>query len=284
METLSALFTAISERFTGAAWFELVKWPFWACVILIAFGGVYTASFRKNTLLCRGITGGLKLALIYLCCFWLHRLVPNGMKFVTEFPLMTITEKQLILDNPLALLLKPFSALPTTMVPLYFLLFSINACGSVDYGGRSKLAWFGSQLLSCPIGLGLYLIVGEFIVKIWTKLADVSWLYLIIGALLLLPLSVLMFMKLFFIIFRKAGNPTYAKIMQFLTGQPFGSLFSVTFFSLVSVLVFTLIINLWDMAEMTLARFNGGAYALIVVMCTFTLLIYSMYFTERKAG
>ena len=50
------------------------------------------------------------------------------------------------------------------------------------------------------------------------------------------------------------------------------------------VLVFVIILNLWDMAEMSLARFNPGAYFVIVLMCTATLLVYSMYFTERKAA
>lgn len=284
METLSALFSAISARFTGAAWFEFVKWPFWACLILIAFGGVYSTSFKKNTLLCRGITGGLKLALIYLCCFGLYRLVPNGMKFVTEFPLLSISEKTLTLVNPFSLLKKPFSELPEAMVQLYGLMFCVNALGSVDYGGRSKLAWGGSQLLTCPIGLGLYLAFGYLFSMIWTKLADITWLYLIVSVILLLPLTILLGMKLFFIVFRKAGNPTYAKVMQFLTAHPFGSLFSISFFSVLSVLVFVIIVNLWDMAEMRLARFNSGAYFLIVLMCTATLLVYSMYFTERKAA
>ena len=66
MEKLSALFTTICDRFTGAAWFPNIQWPFWTFLFLIAMGGVYNACFKKNTLFCQGITGALKLAVVYM--------------------------------------------------------------------------------------------------------------------------------------------------------------------------------------------------------------------------
>ena len=58
---------------------------------------------------------------------------------------------------------------------------------------------------------------------------------------------------------------------------------SVTFFSVLTVLIFMVILDLWNMSVMTLASFNPAAYTLIIFMCIATLLVYSMYFTERKA-
>ena len=104
MEVLSALFNAISDRLTGSAWFHYVQWPFWVFVILIALGGVYTACFQKNTLFCRGVTGALKLTLVYLCYYGIYRLAPNALDFVEEFPFLNITKDTLTLVNPLPLL------------------------------------------------------------------------------------------------------------------------------------------------------------------------------------
>ena len=89
MDVLSALFSAIWGQFAGAAWFQYLKWPFWTCLILIAVGGVYTARNKKNTLFCRGITGSLKLALIYLVIVGLYIIFPSYMSQVSQYPFLS---------------------------------------------------------------------------------------------------------------------------------------------------------------------------------------------------
>lgn len=284
METLSALFSTMWGHFTGAAWFQYVQWPFWTFLFLIALGGVYNARFKKNTLFCRGITGGLKLALIYLCCFGLYRIIPEHMANVSQFPFLSISSTTLTLVNPLGLLDRLFTELPGVLVRLYFLLFLINAIGALDYCGKNFLSWLGSQILTCSASVLLYELLTSTATRIWLKVFDdTHWLYLSAAILLLIPLTVLMSMKLFFIVFRKAGNPTYSTIMQFLTARKFGSLFSVSFFSLLAVLIFLVFISLLGHSRMALANFNLVAYTLIVAMCIGTLFVFSLYYTERKA-
>ena len=72
--------------------------------------------------------------------------------------------------------------------------------------------------------------------------------------------------------------------MKFLTAKHPGSLFFVTLFSMLFTLIFLVVINIWDLAEMTIADFCPFAYILNMLMCGVTLLVYSMYYTERKFG
>ena len=141
MEVLSALFSAIWSRFTGAAWFEYVRWPFWTFLVLIAIGGVYQAKFGKNTLVCRGITGALKLALIYMVIVGLYIIFPSYMSRVSQYPFLSMTETTMTLVNPLGLFDRWKTTLPEVMVRLYFLLFLINTAGSFDYSGKGTVSW-----------------------------------------------------------------------------------------------------------------------------------------------
>ena len=285
MEILSALFNAISDRLTGSAWFPYVQWPLWVFVILIALGGVYTACFQKNTLFCRGVTGALKLTLVYLCYYGIYRLAPNAMEFVKEFPFLNITKDTVTLVNPLTLLKSFFTDFPKNMVQLYWLLFFLNFCGHVDYGGRSKSAWTMSQFFSCPIAVCLYQLLGIPFATFFNWLGvDMKWLYVAVSVVLLLPLGILMAMKYIFIVFRKSGNPTYSKIMQYLSGQGFLALFFVTFFSVLVVLTMLVIMHLYGMGSMARANFNHVGYSMLIILCSLTLLVYSMYYTERKLG
>ena len=284
MEVLSALFNAISDRLTGSAWFQYVQWPFWVFVILIALGGVYTACFQKNTLFCRGVTGALKLTLIYLCYYGIYRLAPNAMDFVEEFPFLNITKDTLTLVNPLSLLKSFFTDFPKNMVRLYWLLFFLNFCGHVDYGGRSKSAWTLSQFFSCPIAVCLYQLLGNPFATFFNWLdVDIKWLYIAVSAVLLLPLGILMAMKYIFIVFRKSGNAVYGGMMKFLTSIKFGTLFSVTFFSVLCALVVLVMANFSGLGRVALANFSWVAHFLITLMCTVTLYVFSLYYTERTA-
>lgn len=280
MEKLSALFNAICDQFTRAAWFQYVQWPFWTFLFLIALGGVYNACFKKNTLFCRGITGALKLTVIYLVGVGLYVLFPSHMSTVSQLPFLSLTEKTLTLVNPLGLVDRLFTALPEVLVRLYFLLFLINTTGFFDYGGKNFLPWLGSQFLSCSIAMILYELITRPIVRYWPF--SHVWLYLFIAGCLLTPLIILTVMKLFFVVAKKAGNPTYSTVMQFFTAQSFGSLFSVTLFSTLAVLAFLVIVSLCGCSRMSLTRFNWTAYTIILFMSTATLFIYSMFYTERK--
>ena len=285
MNFLTCMFDTIGAWFAGAAWFQAVKWPFWFFLILIAFGGVYSTCFQKTTLLCRGVTGSLKLAFIYLFCIGFRCLFPTCMKFVPNLPFITLSEKTLTLINPVTLLSHPFTELPQTLVKLFFLQLCINIGGHYDYGGRSKLPWIGSQIVSCTVMMLVYFFLAFIFGYVAAKFSGIiNILYMAVFILFLVPPLTLVALKFIFIIFRKAGNPTYAMVMQFLTSKHLGSLLFVTLFSMLFHLIFLVAIHIWDMAVMTVANFSPFAYILIMAMCGFTLLVYSMYYTERKFG
>ena len=284
MDTLSALFSGLWVRLTGAAWFQYVQWPFWAFLILLAIGGVYTARIGKNTLFCRGITGMLKLTLIYLVIVGLYRVIPSYMSTVSQYPFLSMSETTLTLINPLKLLDRPIGAIAELFVRLYFLLFLVNAGGSVDYSGKNALSWAGSQLLSCSFAVGFYELGSYVVTLVLTKLHfSISLYHIIIAALLLLPLAALLLMKLFFIVFRKSGNAVYGGMMKFLTSIKFGTLFSVTFFSVLCALVVLVMANFSGLGRVALANFSWVAHFLITLMCTVTLYVFSLYYTERTA-
>lgn len=285
MDTLSAVFSTVWDSLTGAAWFQYIKWPFWACLILIAVGGVYNARFQKNTLFCRGITGTMKLSLIYLAIVFLYRVFPTHMSTVSQYPFLSMSESAMTLVNPLKLFDRPLGAMAQLLVRLYFLLFLVNIGGSIDYSGKNPLSWAGSQLLSCSIAVGFYEIITGAVTKVLFKLhMNAPLFYIIVAACLLLPLCILLTMKLYFIVFRKGGNPTYGAIMKFLTAHKFGTLFSVSFFSMISSLVLLIAVNIGGYARISITNFSWFAYLLIVAMCGGTLFVFSLYYTERKAA
>lgn len=280
MEKLSALFTTICDRFTGAAWFPNIQWPFWTFLFLIAMGGVYNACFKKNTLFCQGITGALKLAVVYMIAVGMYVMFPAHMSSVSELPFLSIGERTLTMVNPLGLTDRLFTAFPEVLVRLYALLFLINTAGHFDYGGKNFLPWLGSQVLSCSIPLVMYNLIFGALMRYWPF--SRLWLYRAAACFFLIPLCLLMLAKLYFVIMKKSGNPTYAKAMQFFTAQSFGALFSISLFSLLAVLVFLTIVSLFGASRVTLAGFSWTSYVLILVMTIVTLFIYSMYYTERK--
>lgn len=283
MDTLSALFSAMWQYLTGASWFQAIQWPFWACLFLLAFGGVYTARIRKNTLFCRGITGALKLTMIYLVIVLLYKLAPGYMCSVSEYPFLSMSESALTLVNPLKLFDRSYGAIAEVYVRLYFLLFLVNVCGSFDYNGKNPLSWAGSQGLSCLIAVVVYEMCSYVLALVFDKLSMGTGLFFtVVAIILLLPMCILLLMKICFIVFRKAGNPTYASVMQFLTTQKFGCLFSVTLFSSVSFLAVLIAANAWDIGHIRLSAFSWMAYVLIFVMTTLTLYVFSQYYTERK--
>lgn len=284
MDTLSALFSGLWSRLTGAPWFQSVQWPFWAFLITIAIGGVYTARIRKNTLFCRGVTGALKLTLIYLVIVSLYRMIPGYMSTVSQYPFLSMSESTLTLINPLKLFDRPAGAIAELFVRLYFLLFLINTCGSFDYSGKNALSWAGSQLLSCTIAVFLYELISGTITKVLMKLHIPSgFYYLGIAGLLLVPAAILLIMKLCFIVFRKSGNNVYGFCMRFLTGMKFGTLFSVSFFSVLCTVLVLVLANSWGLGRMSIANFSWASFLMIAAMCTGTLYVFSLYYTERTA-
>lgn len=281
MENLTALFTAICDRFTGAAWFQYVQWPFWTFLFLIALGGVYNARFQKNTLFCRSLVGALKLTMIYLVAVGLHVAFPKYMATVSQLPFLSISEETITLVNPLGLLDRIFTALPQVFVRLYFLLFLVNATGSFDYSGRNLIPWLFSQFASCAAAILIYEAISLLTIRLWRL--PPSWFYNIIAILLLLVATVMITCKLFFIVTKKSGNHAYSVTLQFLTGR-FGSLFTISFFSLLMVTLFLILVNSFGNGRMLLANFNRMAYFLICAMCTLTLCVFSLFYTERQPG
>jgi hypothetical protein len=284
MDTLKALFSAVWRYLSSASWFQAVQWPFWACLILLAIGGVYTARIKKNTLFCRGITGALKLTMIYLVVALLTKFLPEPMSEVCEFPFLTISETSLTLVNPLKIFDRSLGSPAEVCVRLYFLLFVINFGSYIDYRGPNPVSWFGCQVATCTASGIAYVAIAPWVNILLRKFMDeTEMFYIVIAGFLLLVLFVLMTMKLYFIVFRKAGNVTYGNIMKFLTSHPFGMLFSVSFFSFLTTVVMLIAINSRGIGRIRLSSFHGFAYLLILAMCGGTLYVFSQYYTERKA-
>ena len=283
MDTLKALFSAVWRYLSSASWFQAVQWPFWACLILLAFGGIYTARIKKNTLLCRGITGMLKLAMIYLALALLHKFMPGYMVTVSQYPFLFLSESAVTLVNPLNIFDRSIGTLAEAFVRLYFLLFLINFGGHIDYHGKNPVSWIACQMATC-IAAALVYSLGSYAVSVFlAKISIASGLfYIVIAAILLLVAFFLMFCKFYFIIFRKAGNVTYGNVMKFLTTNWFGALFSVSFFSFLTTVVMLIAINSRGIGRIQLSSFHGFAYLLILAMCGGTLYVFSQYYTERK--
>lgn len=284
MDTLFALFSSFWRYLTGASWFQAVQWPFWVCVILLAFGGIYTARFQKNTLFCRGITGALKLTIIYLVLVLVYKLAPVFMSDVSEYPFLSSSESALTLINPLRLFDRNLGEVAEAFVRLYFLLFLVNIGGSFDYHGTNIASWLGSQIVSCGLAAFVYYYCTYYFSYFLGKLTEnTDPMYIVLAICLILPMCILMVMKIYFIVFRKSGHPTYAKVMQFLTAHKFGCLFSITHFSSLTLLAMLTTANSWGLGRIRLRNFHGFAYLLILLMCSATLYVFSQYYTERKA-
>ncbi|MBE6951357.1 MAG: hypothetical protein E7451_08495 [Ruminococcaceae bacterium] len=279
MDKLTTLFHTVGDSLTGASWFEYVQWPFWAFLIIIAVGGVYNARFNKNSLLCRGILGALKLAVIYMVAVAGHIWAPSFMSGFSQLPFLSVSKETLTLVNPLGLLDRWNTALPQVLVRLYFLLFLINAVATFDYNGRQFPTWVLFQTLSCTAAVVIYSAISAFLIKFWPF--PLSWLYNIIAILLLLVFFLMLLFKLFFLLNKKPGNHAYTVLLQFFTKQKFGSLFTVSALSWLTVLFFLVVLNLFGMGRMAFANFNTAAFLLIGAMCTVTMYIYAKFFTER---
>lgn len=280
MDKLTTLFHAIGDIFTGSSWFQYIQWPFWTFLFLIAVGGVYTARFQKNSLFCRGMQGALKLALIYMTAVAGYVWIPSYMATVSQLPFLSASSQTLTLVNPLGLIDRWATELPRVLVRLYFLLFLINAVSSFDYSGKNPLVWLGLQIVTCAGAVVFYEAMSLLIARLW--IFPQYLLHNTVAILLLLVAFLMLALKLFFLITRKAGNHTYSVAYQFFTTQRLGSLFTTSFLSLLIVLVFLVALNLFGNSRMELANFNGTAFFLIGFMCMMTLAIYNMLFTERK--
>lgn len=276
LDTLTSLFTKFCDFLNGTSWFQLVQWPFWCLVIILALGGVYTARFGKRKLLTLGIQGALKLAILYMVATAGYVWAPSVMAKLSHLPFLTVSDEALTLLNPVGLLFKLSNSLPQMVVRLYFLLFFINAVSVFDYNPPNFISWFFFQLLFGGFALLIYAAVSFFIVKFWPGSNDLLYISLMI--LLLVVFTLILVFKFVFTFVVTGGNATFQSVYTFLTNQKFGLLFSVTAISFMIVVVYLVAAGLFGHARLELGSFNTIAYLLNGLMCTLTLYVFCRYY------
>lgn len=276
LDKLTSLFTRFCDFLNGTSWFQLIQWPFWCLVIILAICGVYTARFGKKKLLTLGFQGALKLAILYMIATAGYVWAPSFMAKLSHLPFLTVSDEALALLNPVGLLFKLSKTLPQMVVRLYFLLFFINAVSTFDYNPPNFISWFFFQLLSGGIALMIYAAVSFLFVKFWPGSLDKVYIALMI--LILVFFSLILVFKFVFTFFIKDENATFKSVYKFLTSQKFGLLFTVTALSFLIVVLYLVIAGLFGHARLEFGSFNNIAFLMNGLMCTLTLYVFSRYY------
>lgn len=276
MDKLMSMLTTIGDILNASSWFQLVKWPFWTLVVILAVCGVYTARFGKKKLMCLGVQGALKLALIYMVAAAGYIWAPSIMANLSQLPFFSASEEALTLVNPLGLLDRWDTALPRVVVRLYFLLFFINAVSVFDYNPPNFLSWFFFQLLSGTISVVLYAALSSAIIRFWP--GSLTLFYNALAILITLCFCLLLALKFYFTFIATNGNATFQSVHMFLTEQKFGMQFTVSAISFVFVVVYLVIAAIAGENRVELDSFNTIAFLLNGIMCTATLYIFSRYY------
>lgn len=276
MEKITSLFTTIGDILNASSWFQLIQWPFWSLLFILAVCGVYTARFGKKKLTSLAFEGALKLTIIYMIAAAGYVWAPSIMSKLSQLPFFSVSEEALTLVNPLGLLDRWNTALPRVAVRLYMLLFFINVVGVFDYKPANFLSWFFFQIVSGTLSVILYSGFSFSITWFWPGASDV--VYKVIAVLLLLCFTIVLALKFFFTFISKGGNAAYQSVYQFLTTQSFGKQFSISALSFLIVVVYLVIAAMAGHNRMLIAAFNPAAFLINGVMCTVTLYIFSRYY------
>lgn len=270
------MFTRAGEFLNGTSWFQLIQWPFWCLVFVLAVCGVYTARFGKRKLMTLGFQGAMKLAILYMVAAAGYVWAPSLMENLSHLPFFTVSEEAMTLMNPLEVLFKSPETLPRTVVRLYFLLFFINAISVFDYNPPNFISWFFFQILSGTVAVVFYAAISSTFVRFWPASKDAF--YFVLMLLILVVFLLILVLKFFFTFIIKGGNATFQAVYMFLTGQKFGLLFTVTALSFVIVVVYLVIASLFGHARVPFGSFNTTAYLINGLMCTLTLYVFSRYY------
>lgn len=272
-----SLFTTIGEILNASSWYQLVKWPFWTLVIILAICGVYTARFGKRQLLCLGFQGALKLAIIYMIAAAGYIWAPSLMANLSQLPFFSVSEEALSLVNPLGLLERWDTALPRVLVRLYFLLFFINAASVFDYTNTPNfVGWLFFQLLFGGIAVVFYAALSSMVVRHWPGGPDMFCKMMAI--ILIAVFGLLLVFKFVFTFIIKNDSNAFQTVYMFLTTQKFGQQFTVTMLSFLIVLVYLVIASMNGHSRLELGSVNPVAFLVNGTMCVLTLYVFNRYY------
>lgn len=279
LDTLTSLFNKICDYLNATSWFSLIQWPMWTLLVILALCGVYTARFGKGKLLTMGFQGALKLTLIYMVAAGFYAYKPDFMSNFSQLPLLYVSDTAVTLVNPLELLDRWNTALPAVMVRLYFLLFFINIAGVFEYSPVNILTWAFFQGFSAAVSVFVYAMISFGVRHFWP--GPLSVLHCLLAVLLLMMFALLFAFKLYYTFIKKGSNPNFDAFFKAMTEKKYGSPFTVSAFSFLIVIGYTILANLCGHAQFQTDSYNWIAYFLVGLMCTGTLYCFSRYFNNK---
>lgn len=277
MEEIKTVLSEIGSAFTGAAWYQMVKWPFWLLLFTVAAGGVYCARFGKKTLLNQGVSGVLNLVVIYLTATIGYIHFPPLRSMFSELPFLSVTEQSVTLVDPFTL--NP-GVLAPILLRMMILTLLVNLSDSFGAGGKTLLSWFFSQLVTVVIGLVLYTIVTAGLSLI---LPAVLNRYAIIPVVIILVLGVLMLCaKFIFTVLISGGNPYFSAVYKFFTVNKGGSLFTTSALSFLLSMIVVSVMHLTGNTTLAYNSINTNGLWIILLLLLVVLYIFGMFYNDKK--
>lgn len=277
MDEIKTVLSEIGGYFSSAAWYPMVKWPFWVLLFTVAAGGVYCARFGKKTLLCRSVSGTLNLCGIYQAAFILYTRFGSLRSIPFTLPFLNVTEESVSLMNVLEL---DLSVLAPMLLQLMFLQLLVDFVEHLNPGGKTFLSWLLSQLITVLVSLGFYLVI----------IAGCHFLLPCIGgqyAIIPVALAGLVFLgmvcaKLIFTVVLESGNPDFKKAYDFFTGHKVGSLLTVSIQSfLLTAGVFTIML-VTGASRLVFLRANMTGLLIVLMLLMLAEYIFAMFYCGKK--
>lgn len=277
MQDISTLFTAIGDFFTKAAWYSMVKWPFWILLCTVAAGGVYCARFGKKTLLNQSISGVLNLVVIYLTATMGYIHFPPLRSMFSELPFLSVTEQAITLVDPFTL--EP-GVLAPVLLRLMLLILLVNLSDTFGSGGKTLLSWLFFQCVTVAIGLLLYTIVTAGLSLV---LPAVLNRYAIIPVAIVVVIGVLMLCaKFIFTVLISGGNPYFSAIYKFFTVNRGGTLFTTSALSFLLFMAVLSVMHLTGNTTLAYPSINTDGLWIILLMLLVVLYIFGMFYNDKR--
>ena len=278
MDEIKTVLSEIGSAFTGAAWYPMVKWPFWVLLFTVAAGGVYCARFGKKTLLCRSISGTLNLCGIYQAAFILYTLWPTTRKLPFTLPFLSVTEESVTLMNALTM---DLATLAPMLLQLMILQLLVDFVEHLNPGGKTFFpGWVFSQIVTVLISLSAYL-VGT--AGFCFLLPCVSGKFAIIPVVIAAAVFPLMLCgKLIFTVVLESGNPQFKKPYDFFTTNKIGSLLTVSALSFLLTSGVFIVLFTTGHSKLTFASTNLFGMVIVLGLVELAEFIFSMYYCGKK--
>lgn len=275
---ITSLFNYIRDYLNATSWFELIQWPFWTLLIVVAYCGIHTAQFGKGKLLTLSFQSVLKLVLIYMVATLGYVRYPGLMANFSQLPLFSASETTLSLVNPIGLAGQSLTAFFHAFARLYFLFFCISIAGIFDYPTKNPLTWVVFQGIFVGGAVFVYAAI-SYVVRLFVRDA----VYVINGVFVIAILAIYVvhtIFRVYFTFINKNNNENFQKYNKILTEQKFGSQLTVSFISTLIVVVGIVIATVTGVDRMEISSFNYMAFFVNALMCTITLYIFNHHYVR----